>query len=216
MAQSKRAKVNLIVPPNPAPAALQIKNGVDTLKVMHLSEDPVTQEIQQPDEEEEEEEEEEKEKDPDDDKEMQEEMQEENKDDDDQRIVNGKGLHTPEGMGQGYVRVRVRVWTFLPSTYPYPWRGYKGIQGQTLEDVNHPWYQYGNLYAWLDDLSDHSLLCKLGYFFYGPCLLSYSGKGILLKTALDYYLMLLNKLKAEIFTKNVHDHVWSSSGNHLK
>ena len=63
------------------------------------------------------------------------------------QLVNGKGLHTPEGTGQGYVRVRVRVWTFLPSTYPYPWGGYKGIQGQTLEDVSHPWYQYSNPYA---------------------------------------------------------------------
>ena len=27
----------------------------------------------------------------------------------DKKLVNGKGLHTLEGMGQGYVRVRVRV-----------------------------------------------------------------------------------------------------------
>ena len=36
------------------------------------------------------------------------------------RIVNAKGLQNPEGMGQGYVRVRVRVQNSEPSTNPYP------------------------------------------------------------------------------------------------
>ena len=35
-------------------------------------------------------------------------------------LVNAKGLQNPEGMGQGYVRVRVRVQNSEPSTNPYP------------------------------------------------------------------------------------------------
>ena len=37
-----------------------------------------------------------------------------------QALVNAKGLQNPEGMGQGYVRVRVRVQNSEPSTNPYP------------------------------------------------------------------------------------------------
>ena len=37
-----------------------------------------------------------------------------------QSLVNAKGLQNPEGMGQGYVRVRVRVQNSEPSTNPYP------------------------------------------------------------------------------------------------
>ena len=35
-------------------------------------------------------------------------------------VVNAKGLQNPEGIGQGYVRVRVRVQNSEPSTNPYP------------------------------------------------------------------------------------------------
>ena len=35
-------------------------------------------------------------------------------------LVNAKGLQNPEGIGQGYVRVRVRVQNSEPSTNPYP------------------------------------------------------------------------------------------------
>ena len=38
----------------------------------------------------------------------------------DSALVNAKGLQNFEGMGQGYVRVRVRVQNSEPSTNPYP------------------------------------------------------------------------------------------------
>ena len=37
-----------------------------------------------------------------------------------QSIVNAKGLQNPEGIGQGYLRVRVRVQNSELSTNPYP------------------------------------------------------------------------------------------------
>ena len=44
-------------------------------------------------------------------------------------IVNAKGLQNPEGMGQGYVRVRVRVQNSEPSTNPYPYGRVEGFPG---------------------------------------------------------------------------------------
>jgi len=47
-------------------------------------------------------------------------------------LVNGKGIHTPRGLVKGIWGVRVRVWIFVPSIYPYPWAGVQGYaQPQT-------------------------------------------------------------------------------------
>ena len=44
-------------------------------------------------------------------------------------LVNAKGLQNPKGMGQGYIRVRVRVQNSEPFTNPYPQGRVGGFPG---------------------------------------------------------------------------------------
>ena len=64
-------------------------------------------------------------------------------------LVNAKGLQNPEGMGQGYVRVRVRVQNSEPSTNPYPYgrvEGFPGV-GETEWNTSHSLYSPQNLWS---------------------------------------------------------------------
>jgi len=46
-----------------------------------------------------------------------------------QQVEKDRGFQNPEGTGEGYGRVGVRVRMLLPSTNPYPWWGYRGYRG---------------------------------------------------------------------------------------
>ena len=40
------------------------------------------------------------------------------------QLEKDRGMVNPQGIAQGYARVRVRVWISIPSTNPYPSWGY--------------------------------------------------------------------------------------------
>jgi len=40
----------------------------------------------------------------------------------------GRGMPNPGGIGKGYEGVGVRVYIFIPSSYPYPHGGYEGYR----------------------------------------------------------------------------------------
>ena len=42
------------------------------------------------------------------------------------QLEKDRGFQNPQGIGEGYRGVGVRVHILLPPTNPYPWRGYRG------------------------------------------------------------------------------------------
>jgi hypothetical protein len=50
-------------------------------------------------------------------------------------IVNDTGMETRADMWDGYVRVRVRVWMFVPLRNPYPRRAGHGYQPMNIKKI---------------------------------------------------------------------------------